>query len=81
MKIEIEIAGDPSLPLNRALAQLRTVGKLLQFTLPTAILVQLWHIADDPAGSQAIHFEIEDGTVGATRIMAEGRLVIRNGLS
>lgn len=68
MKIEIELVGDPSLPLNRALLKLRTVGRLFGFSIPGAFLVQVWE------QDGLFRFEIEDGRTADARLLGEGEI-------
>lgn len=44
MKIEIELTGDPALPVNVAFGRLRTFAGLTGLKLPTRFYVEMWEL-------------------------------------
>lgn len=44
MKIEIELTGSPSLPLNTALARWQTLAGLAGLKMPTSFMVEMWEL-------------------------------------
>ena len=70
MKLEIVLAGDPSLPLPKLVKQLKFFAGLQGIKLPQAFFVQLWEENGD------IHFEIADGTTIIEVPMCTGRIKI-----